>query len=157
MSDAIDLLKDQHAEVAALFMQIERTSDPGLRYRIFRTIDASLRTHATIEERIFYPAFRDRAHTREESAEVPKALHDHDQMKAMLAHLERTSPAGTEFKMQLASLKAAVQQHVIDEETGMLKQARRLFTTAQLEDLASRMERAGMHASPVYEMATPGS
>jgi hemerythrin superfamily protein len=156
MSDAVDLLKEQHAEVTALFMQIERASDPALRYRIFRTIDTSLRTHATIEEKIFYPAFRERARHRLEVEEVNKALHDHDQVKAMLGQLERTSPESAGFRMQLASLKAAVQQHVIEEETGMLKQARRIFTPPQLEDLAFRMEQAATHASPVYEMAGAG-
>jgi Hemerythrin HHE cation binding domain len=152
MSDVIGLLKNQHAEVTGLFMQIERAADPVLRYHIFRTIDASLRTHSAIEEQIFYPAFRQRARSREQVGEVTDALHEHDRVKTLLAQLERTSPESSAFKTQLASLKDAVQQHVVEEEHGMLKQAQRLFTLEELEDLATRMEHAAMHVSPVYEM-----
>ena len=155
MSDAVQLLKEQHAEVKALFKQIERVTDPVLRAQVFRTIDTNLRVHATVEEKIFYPAFQARAKNRTQSEEVAEAFHEHDMVKGVLQEIERTDPASESFKTKLASLKLLVEQHVHEEEHGMLKQARRLFSSAQLEDLALRMEQAGMQASPVYEMAGP--
>jgi hypothetical protein len=37
----------------------------------------------------------------------------------------------------------------------MLRQARKLFTQSELDDLAHRMEQAAKLASPVYEMVGP--
>jgi Hemerythrin HHE cation binding domain len=153
MSDAIHLLKTQHAAVTALFMQIERATDPRLRAQIFRTIDSQLRVHGAIEEKIFYPAFRERARSRMQADEVSEALQEHDQVKAFLAQLERTDPADERFKTHLASLKLRVQEHVYEEEHGMLKQARRLFSEEELEALGFRMEQTASLTSPVYEMA----
>jgi len=155
MSDAVQLLKEQHAEVKALFKQIERVTDPVLRAQIFRTIDTNLRIHATVEEKIFYPAFREHAKNRSQSEEVGEALHEHDIVKGVLQEIERTDPSSESFKTKLASLKMLVEQHVHEEEHGMLKEARRLFRADELEDLALRMEHAGMQASPAYEMAGP--
>jgi iron-sulfur cluster repair protein YtfE (RIC family) len=155
MSDAIDALKEQHAEVTALFMQIDKAADPVLRAQIFRTLDAHLRTHAVLEEHIFYPAFRERARSKQQAGEVNEALHEHDRMKTELANIERTDPSSGEFKTRLASLKALVVEHVLEEETGMLKQARKLFTTTELEAMGLHMTQYAAVASPVYEMAGP--
>jgi hemerythrin-like domain-containing protein len=155
MSDAVQLLKEQHTEVKALFKQIERVTDPVLRTQIFRTIDTNLRIHATIEEKIFYPAFRERAKNRTQSEEVSEALHEHDMVKSVLQELERTDASSESFKTKLASLKMLVEQHVHEEEHGMLKEARRLFSAVELQDLALRMEHAAVQASPVYEMTGP--
>jgi hemerythrin-like domain-containing protein len=155
MSDAIDALMEQHAEVTALFMKIDKAADPVLRSQIFRTIDSHLRTHSIIEEKIFYPAFKERARTREQAAEVDEALQEHGNVESVLEQLERTDPGSNEYKARLASLKALVLQHVVEEETGMLKQARKLFSTAELEALGLHMTQYAAIASPVYEMAGP--
>jgi hemerythrin superfamily protein len=155
MSDAIDALKEQHAEVTALFMQIDKASDPVLCAQIFRTLDAHLRTHSVLEEKIFYPQFRERAKNSRQVDEVAEALHDHDKVKTLLEQIERTDPAASDFKTKLASLKAAVVQHVLEEETGMLRQAYKLFTTAELEAMGLHMTQYAALASPVYEMAGP--
>jgi hemerythrin superfamily protein len=155
MSTAIDALKEQHAEVTALFMKIDKATDPVLRGQIFRTLDAHLRTHSVIEEQIFYPKFRERAKNSEQVNEVAEAYHDHDTVKSLLEQIERTDPASNEFRTKLASLKMAVQQHVLEEETGMLRQAKKLFSEAELEGLALHMTQYAVLASPVYEMAGP--
>lgn len=155
MSDAIDALKEQHDEVTALFMKIDKAADPVLRSQIFRTLDAHLRTHSILEEKMFYPEFKKRARTREQAGEVDEALHEHAEVKTLLEQIERADPASAEYGTKLASLKAHVVRHVIEEETGILRQARKLFTTAELEALALQMTKYAALASPVYEMAGP--
>ena len=155
MSDAVDLLKEQHAEVTALFIQAQRVSDPALCAHIFRTIDTSLRDHATIEEKIFYPAFKERARDASQADEVTEAFREHDEVKTALGDVERTDPASPAFKSKLESLRNLVLHHALEEETGMLRQARKLFTQSELDDLAHRMEQAAKLASPVYEMVGP--
>ena len=52
--DVLDLLKSQHDEVAALFEQLE--SDGADRAELFAQLADKLAAHATVEEKIFYPA-----------------------------------------------------------------------------------------------------
>jgi hypothetical protein len=152
MSDAIDLLKEQHAEVTALLIQIQRAAHAMLREQIFRTIDTNLRIHSAIEEQIFYPAFRERVRNRKQADEVAEAYHEHDVVKSTLEEMERSDPGGQVFARKLLGLQRAVLHHVMEEEKAMLKQARRLFTQAELEALAHRMEMTAMVTSPVYQM-----
>jgi hypothetical protein len=155
MAQAIMVLREQHAEVNALFMKIERTGDPVLRAHIFRTIDAGLRIHSRIEEELFYPAFREHAANQGQRSEVSENIGEHDRVKRALHDLELTDPAGGEFWNRLQFLKSLVQHHVLEEEGRMFREAYRIFTPRELDDLGYRMEQAAMFASPVYEMAGP--
>lgn len=151
MSDAVQMLREQHAEVTALFMKLERLSSPRICAEIFRTIDSRLRDHTVIEETIFYPAFRERARERGRS-EITEALHEHDEVKALLDRIEQASPAEYTFKHQVGELRRAVAHHVLEEESRILPQARRLFSQSELDDMALRMAQLASIHSPAYQL-----
>src|SRR6201999_3879967 len=52
--NVLDLLTSQHSEVDQLMSQLE--SGRGDRVEVFRQLADKLAAHATVEERIFYPA-----------------------------------------------------------------------------------------------------
>lgn len=154
MSDAVQMLEEQHVEATALFMKLERLTDPVAISHTFRLLDGRLRDHTAIEEQIFYPAFRKRAGSREDSGrEVDDAIHDHAQVKAALSTLERMDPDGSAFKARLSSLRSMVDEHVREERRLLFPQARAIFSKEELDDLAFRMARAATLHSSVYEMA----
>jgi hemerythrin superfamily protein len=151
MADAVQMLEEQHAEATALFMKLERLTDPPVLAAHFRTLDSRLRDHAIIEEEIFYPAFRERAKATGNS-EVDEALHEHDEMKAALAEVEKTSATDYTFKQRIAELKRIVEHHVKEEEGGILLQARSLFSESELDELGYRMMKLMSIHSPVYQV-----
>lgn len=153
MSDAVQMLEEQHAEATALFMKLERLSDPVTCGQIFRTLDGRLRDHSVIEEEIFYPAFRERAGGQRED-EVGNALQEHSDMKSALDDLEQTTPTDYTFKTKISKLKALVANHVRAEERGMLPQARRLFSQEELDELGLRMTKLMSIHSPVYQVGS---
>jgi hemerythrin superfamily protein len=153
MSDAISVLKEQHRAVHALIMQLERAQTPALRAHIFRSIDANLRIHAAIEEKIFYPAFREHAQKDAQRREVEQNLHEHDELKTALGEVERADPASPSYMNKVENVKRLVMEHVAEEELKMFRQAHRLFTSLELQDLGFRMEKAATMESPVYAMA----
>jgi hemerythrin superfamily protein len=155
MSNAVQLLEEQHAEATALFMKLERLTDPVTCAHIFRTLDARLRDHTAIEEQVFYPAFRDRASSSKQASEIAEALHEHDEVKSLLALAEKLQPAGDAFRSKLMELKSAVQHHVREEERGILPQARRLFSESELDALGLRMMKLASLHSPLLEMSAP--
>jgi hemerythrin superfamily protein len=152
MSDAVQMLEEQHAEATALFMKLERLSDPTTCAQIFRTLDSRLRDHTAIEEQIFYPAFRERAGTAEGPDEVREALSEHERVKSVLMDIEQTSPTDYTFKTKIAELRRLVQHHVQEEEHGMLPQARTLFSQDELDELGHRMVQLMSIHSPVYQI-----
>lgn len=155
MSDAISVLKEQHVEVSALLMKLERISDPVLRASVFRTIDTNLRIHAKIEEEIFYPEFKKRAKSRSQVSEVDENYDEHAEVKRTLEEIERIDPASGDFMRAVLTLKRLVQHHVNDEEHRMFKEAQRLFTSRDLSEVGFVMEAAARSVSPAYEMAGP--
>ncbi|HET6894059.1 MAG TPA: hemerythrin domain-containing protein [Candidatus Baltobacteraceae bacterium] len=152
MSDAVQMLEEQHAEATALFMKLERLSDPATCAHVFRTLDSRLRDHTAIEEQIFYPAFRERAGSDRGPDEVREALSEHDQVKSVLDDIERTSPTDYTFKTKITELRRLVEHHVQEEEHGMLPQARKLFSQDELDELAYRMVKLMSIHSPVYQI-----
>lgn len=152
MSDAVQLLREQHAEVTALFMKLLRISSPRTSAEIFRAIDARLRDHTVIEETIFYPAFRERAREHGRS-EIARALHEHDEIKTLLGRIEQTSSAEYSFRHQVGELQRAVKNHVLEEESVILPQAQRLFSESELDDMAQRMLQLASLHSPAYQVS----
>jgi hemerythrin superfamily protein len=151
VSDAVQMLEEQHAQATALFMKLERLSDPATLETIFRTLDGSLRDHTIVEEEIFYPAFRERA-ARALKGEIDEALHEHGEVKAALKDAESTAPSDYTFKTKITALKRLVAEHVQEEEHSILPQARRIFSQDELDELGLRMtELASLHSS-VYDM-----
>jgi hemerythrin superfamily protein len=58
MKDAIEMLREDHAKVQALFDQFKSTKDKRTRQHIIKTTCEELMFHAQLEEEIFYPAVR---------------------------------------------------------------------------------------------------
>ncbi len=151
MSDAVQMLEEQHAEVTALFMKLERLSDPVTCEHLFRTIDLKLRDHTVIEEEIFYPAVRERA-GKGGDERVRDAVHDHDDVKKALAEAEAVSPTDYTFKSKVSEVKRLVEHHVREEKEEILPLARRLFTEPELDEMALRMQQLMSIHAPIYQI-----
>ncbi len=58
-SDAVALLKAEHRKVGEFFAKFAKARDAGRRKALADEICTELCVHATMEERIFYPACKD--------------------------------------------------------------------------------------------------
>jgi hypothetical protein len=134
--DAIDLLRAQHRYVEKLFSQIESARGSSNKRAAFRELADILAIHATIEERIFYPAVKSRATTEllAESAE------EHLAMKRSIADILENDVAGDEFDAKLSVLQEQVHHHAVEEEERKLFLIVRKETDADFRaGLASEM------------------
>ena len=134
-TDVLDLLQSQHAEVDELLARIEE-SDPANRPELFDELADKLVAHATVEEKIFYPA----AMAKQTDELLHESVEDHLAIKRILAEMLELDPADDgdreEFEAQLAGLKEQVMRHAHDVEEG------RLFP--MLRALMDDDERAGL-------------
>jgi len=66
--DAIALLKEDHVKVRGLLDELEKTTEKAKsrREELLQEIERELKIHTTIEEQIFYPAFREAAEKKDD-------------------------------------------------------------------------------------------
>jgi hemerythrin superfamily protein len=137
--DAIQLLKDDHKKVEKIFSDLESKRDD--RRALFPELDRELTIHAEIEEKVFYPAAREAAPTRDL---VLESIEEHKQIKMVLADLEKTDMRTAEWAADLKVLKEDVMHHVGEEENDLFPKVKAILSKEQLEDLGSRMEELKM-------------
>jgi hemerythrin-like domain-containing protein len=135
--DAIQLLKQQHDEAARLFRKIGSLGEPEEveKERLFIQLADTLAIHASIEERIFYPAVR----ARKTEAQVDRAFEEHLDIKRMLSRLLDLQVVDEEFDRELESLREYVEHHVEEEEGELLPVVERLLGRETLDALGEQM------------------
>lgn len=140
--DAIKLLEVDHAKVRKLLRELEGTTARGVKKReeLLLEIAQEIRTHATIEEEIFYPAYREKARTQEDSKLYFEAEEEHGLVHVFLPTLEDTDPAAEEFGAKAKVLKDLIEHHAEEEEEEMLPRARKLLGKERLLELGAEME-----------------
>src|SRR5690348_7900507 len=97
--DAITLLTTDHRKVEGLFKNYESASDPHVRKDLVDQMSKELSIHAAIEEESFYPKIKDKVPGGESLAE--ESLHEHQQVKDVLAELERMQPSDSAYHVKV--------------------------------------------------------
>ena len=133
--DAIALLLEQHAEVAALFDETVRTEGPA-RQRAFDRLADQLAIRMAIEEQIFYPA----CHRERTETMLFESLAEHLRVKRLIAELLDEPRVDETFEARLATLRDEVMGHLEAEEALLLPRVARMFSAERLADLGSEME-----------------
>lgn len=134
--DALALLEAQHEEVQDLFEEIEKTEDEDDKLALFEELADSLGAHATIEEKIFYPA----AYANATQELLAEAVEEHLAAKRLLADLLSMSPRDDQFDAKVKVLKEQIEHHVKEEEGKLFPKVRQELDQAQLEALGAQME-----------------
>ncbi len=112
--EVIQLLRDDHKLVRSLFAQYAKASNgekPQIAHRIIR----ELMIHASIEERVVYPAFRA---VFQDPHIMYEAVEEHQLMHGLLEKLNkfRPGPGSATFDARFKVLRELVKLHVDQEE-----------------------------------------
>jgi hemerythrin-like domain-containing protein len=139
--DAIALLKEDHKKVKGLFADLEKSSmRAGPRaQKLVAQIDKELEIHTTIEEEIFYPAFRDAVRTKDDKKMYYEAKEEHHVVKLVLPEVKEGGMAVEEFAAKCKVLKELVEHHADEEEKEMFPEARKVLSRPELQELGDRM------------------
>ena len=111
-SDAVELLKQDHRKVEGLFDQFEKARNAAEKKRLVAEIISEFLTHSLLEERIFYPACRDRI----EGNELDEAQVEHDGAKQLISELRGASPDEPYYDAKVTVLGEYIRHHVAEEE-----------------------------------------
>lgn len=135
-TNALELLMSQHEEVEMLIEQIENTADVSEKSVLFEALADQLAAHATIEEKLFYPAVMDES-TRELLME---STEEHLSVKRLLADMMELDPDDERFAAKLLVVRDQVVHHAHEEEEGQLfPLVRKLFDADDLAALGNEM------------------
>jgi len=141
--DAIKLLKADHVEMRDLLSELESTTSRGVKKRqqLLAEIEAKLKAHTTIEEEIFYPAFREAGEKSDDDKMYFEALEEHRAAgDLVLPDLLKTDPASEKFSGRAKVLKELVEHHADEEEKEMFPRAKKLLNRDELAELGERLE-----------------
>lgn len=136
--DAIALLKQDHEKVLGLLESLEKATG-ARRAKLLGQITKELEVHTTIEEEIFYPAYREAARKKDDQTMYYEAVQEHRVVESYL-------PAAAEgqndedLKAKAKVLKELIEHHAEEEEKDMFPRARKTMEREELRELGARME-----------------
>jgi len=133
--NAIEMLEKDHKEVSKLFSKFEKARGAAAKQDLVNQIGDALAIHATIEERHFYPAVREK---RTEDI-LLESLEEHLAIKRVIADLLRMSPDDESYDAKVTVLKEEVEHHVEEEEKDLFPKVKKIFDAEALDDLAEQM------------------
>ena len=110
-----------------MFGEFESTRSDDRKRELAEQICAALRTHTTIEEEIFYPAFLEATDDTDlhHEAEI-----EHAGAKHLIGEIESAGPEDDHFEARVTVLQEMIKHHVKEEE-----QRGGMFAKAQSSDM----------------------
>ncbi len=123
--DALELLHNEHKELEALFKLYEFGRDrflPGRKQELAEILCRALKTHAIMEEEIFYPAIEDRI--ADALSLVAEARVEQNVLKVLIADIETGMPGSIEYDADVKVLGEYVRHHIADEERSLVTKVR---------------------------------
>jgi iron-sulfur cluster repair protein YtfE (RIC family) len=135
--DALTLLTEQHEEVDGLIEEIEAADDAETKRALFEEMADRLAAHASVEEKLFYPAVK-----REETQErLLESVEEHLSIKRILADMLALDVEDDVFDAKLSVLKEELEHHAHEEEEKELFPiVKKMMKKQELEELGAQME-----------------
>lgn len=137
--DAVKLLKQDHAQVKALFQEYEEASERAHKKRqtIAQQAFQELAVHTTIEQEIFYPAVA--AKGKELRELVDEGVQEHHVVDVLMQEMRRLAPDNPEYDAKFKVLMESAQHHIEEEEQELFPQAQERLR-GELDQLGTQME-----------------
>jgi len=158
--NAIQMLKDDHKRVRGLLAELRATSGRAAKKRagLLASIERELKIHTTLEEEIFYPAFKAAGEGQADALLYFAAVEEHRAVDDLvLPDLKGTVPGGERFAGRAKVLKELIEHHADEEERVMFPRARALLGAAELRDLGLRMAERKLELQKESKGATVAS
>ena len=138
--DAIQILEKDHRRVKSLLAKLKRASgsadDCG---PILSELVKAVQEHTTIEEEIFYPAFRDAVRGKRDERLFYESLEEHHVVDLVLPEVERARPATMELAAKVKVLGELLTHHLDEEEATLFPKARRALGGDKLAELGDAL------------------
>jgi hemerythrin superfamily protein len=116
----LDMLKSDHKKVQELFEQFESAKDSRSKARIIEDTLRELEVHATLEEKLIYPAIRKKI---DHEDVMDEALEEHHVAHVLINELKRMKGSDSRQDAKFTVLGESIKHHVKEEEGTMFPEA----------------------------------
>src|SRR5688572_14680178 len=125
--DAISMLKKDHQTVRQLLRRLENTTERSTRERrqLLQQIENEVKVHTTIEEEIFYPAYKEAVRSKSDKEIYFEAIEEHHVVDLVMPEIMATDERSDEFGAKAKVLRDLIDHHVEEEETTMFPKVRK--------------------------------
>jgi hemerythrin superfamily protein len=137
--NALELLKEDHKKVAALFDQIEKTESEQEHWKLFEKIRNELEVHTHIEETILYPRLQQVDDLKDL---VLEAFEEHKQVKTLIREIGNLIEGSEKLDAKLKVMGENVEHHVDEEENEMFPKVEKALSKDELEALGAQLQAA---------------
>ena len=114
------MLREDHQKLKELFDQFGKTANKSEKQNIVTAAIAALEVHATLEEELIYPAWKE--HVDEQSM-TDEALAEHHVVHMLIQELKKMDPEDKRYNAKFTVLSEQVTHHIKEEEGKMFPQA----------------------------------
>ncbi len=138
MTNAIEMLLDDHRKVKKLLDELDQTTERGIKTReeLFTRIKSELTVHEIIEEEIFYPALKQHPKAKDI---VLEGYEEHHVVDVLMGELTSLPYDDETWGAKFTVMKENVEHHVEEEEGDMFVKARQVFDRDELDELGQAM------------------
>ena len=140
-TDAISILKGDHQRVRQLLRRLENTTDRATTQRkdLLTEIENEVKVHTTVEEEIFYPAFKEAVRSKSDQEIYFEAIEQHHVVDLVMPEIKSTDAASEQFGAKAKVLKDLIEHHAEEEETEMFPKARKEMSSDELVELGKQI------------------
>ena len=129
-----DLLRQDHQDVARLFLEIEASIDPDEQLVLCQRLVRALKLHAAAEEDVFYERLEAEPASR---TRMNESRDEHDELDLKLDRLARADDDTEDLPGLVAELRTAVEHHVRSEEDEVFAAAQALLDKDEARTLGA--------------------
>ena len=140
-ADAISILKGDHERVRQLLRRLENTTDRATTQRkdLLSEIENEVKVHTTVEEEIFYPAFKEAVRSKSDQEIYFEAIEQHHVVDLVMPEIKSTDATSEQFGAKAKVLKDLIEHHDEEEETEMFPKARKEMSSDELVELGKQI------------------
>lgn len=131
MEKMFELLQQDHREVSQMISEMQRSSGQK-REKLFSQCSDALEMHMQIEEDYLYPSLEDIDETKDL---VRDSHEEHKMVKKQIKDMEKLNVDDQKWDAKLMAMKENIETHFQQEETVLFKQAPKVLSRAELDDL----------------------
>ncbi len=152
---AIELLKQQHRDVEALFERL-RGAKRDEKVRLMGQLAEDLTVHAALEERIFYPAA---LRIRDLAGALAKAQREHAHVKLLVSELLRVKQTDPAVDALIGEIERDMRSHTEEEERDILPRVQSELDAGTLNSVGDEMARTAteLRSQDLLEVAESAS
>ena len=139
-TDAIVMLKDDHARMRKLFREFEQAGSRAkeTKNRIVSRILEELTVHTYLENEVMYPEVRRLVPDLEE--DVLESYEEHHVADVLCMELSTMDAGDDRFEAKTTVLIESVSHHMTEEENDWFPKVREALGRKELQDMGARME-----------------